>query len=178
MTTTRSAAFTRSSGTETAGAAFRRKYDARSAAAKKDGNRNLELTEDGVGLAHRDVARRKATVRAGCDDDHVLALPVDDDRGDAAGTVVDADAAHVNTFGRKRVERRPVRSNSADEVHVRAEARRSYRLVCAFASRDSPQLRAADSLAGAGQAAADRDEVDVCRPDDGDPWTHRAVAVP
>ena len=109
-------------------------------------------------------------VRAGRDDDLVLAGRVDEDHRDA-GRRFRLAASSSST----PASRSPASASSAngsahgrDERHLRAEARARDGLVRALAAGHALERRAGDRLAGPRQPLAARDEVEVDRADDGD----------
>ena len=138
--------------------------------------RNLELAENRVVLGNRDLA--DVAIGAGRDDDLRLARRVDQDRRDAGRLVglrdLECDACAAKTGERLVGER--IRADRTDHRHGRPEARARDSLICALSARVAREGRIRDRLAGPWEPLAPRDQVEVDRPDDGDPWSQAASA--
>ena len=127
--------------------------------------RNLELAEHGA----FDLARRQELVRAGHDDDLVLAVCRDEDQREpgAAGTLqVELDAGRVEV--REGLVGLGVVADRADEPNRRAEPGCGDGLVRALAARKPVEGGRGERLAGPRQPVDLRDEVEVDRADDGE----------
>jgi hypothetical protein len=128
--------------------------------------RHLELAEDGVRRLQLHSA--ELGVRPGSDDDLVLAGGVDEDQRHPRGRVGALRLYGQPLLPRQRLVGQRVAADAADERDVGAEPRRRDGLVGPLAAGDPAERRVGDGLAGAGQPAAARDQVEVHRPDDDD----------
>ncbi len=130
---------------------------------------DLQLADHRVDVPDRDVLRAQPAVGAGGDDDRVLAAALlDDDQRDAALALVAHHARGVDAVALQRAQHELVGADAPDEAHPRAEPRGGEGLVGALAASDAFELGVGDGLAGARQALAARDEVNVRGAHDGD----------
>ena len=134
-------------------------------------DRDLELAQHAVAVRQRDVLGAQVEIRAGRDDDLVLAGGVDGDQRDASRAVralqlVEADTGFLELG--ERGPREVILADAGDQRHDGAEPGRGDRLVGALPARDLAEGRAGDGLPRPRQPLGTGDEIEVDGADDGE----------